>query len=172
MGTLVATSRNYRSRKFPPRSRSVVSALRSNPLLLSFPRHTLLILQLQIFFATEFFWATGVGAFRVSILFLYIELFPNRKFFWSAVATQALVIAYWIACILTICLLCRPINFNWNKTIQGTCGNVKATELASAGFNMFVDILVVCLPLPMVWRLQMPLNKKIGVTSTFAFGLW
>ncbi|KAL8902134.1 MAG: hypothetical protein Q9207_004866 [Kuettlingeria erythrocarpa] len=36
---------------------------------------------------------------------------------------------------------------------------------------MVLDVWVVCLPLPIVWQLQMPRKKKIGISGTFALGL-
>ncbi len=61
-----------------------------------------------------------------------------------------MVSLYYVACVLTICLLCCPINYNWNRSIEGSCGNVKAIELFSAAFNMLLDVWVVFLPLPIV----------------------
>lgn len=55
--------------------------------------------------------------------------------------------------------------------VDGKCANTKAIELFSAAFNMVLDVWVVCLPLPIVWHLQMPKQKKIGISATFALGL-
>ena len=118
------------------------------------------------------FWSTGVASFRLAILLLYIEIFRRSLFYRAAVMTAVIVAAYYVACILTVCLLCQPINFNWNKILpNGKCGNTVAIELFSAAFNMLVDVWVVCLPLPIVWTLHMPTQRKIGVSATFAFGL-
>lgn len=85
--------------------------------------------------------------------------------------TAAVVVLYYVACLFTICFLCRPINYNWNKSIVGSCENTRAIEIFSAAFNMVLDVWVVCLPLPIVWQLQMPRRKKIGISTTFALGL-
>ncbi|KAF2231866.1 hypothetical protein EV356DRAFT_451259, partial [Viridothelium virens] len=73
--------------------------------------------------------------------------------------------------IVAIALFCRPINYNWNKLIGGKCGNTTALEDFSAAFTMMLDIWAVYLPLPTLWGLQMPKQKKIGITATFASGL-
>jgi hypothetical protein len=69
------------------------------------------------------------------------------------------------------CLLCRPVAYNWDRTSAGVCGDVVKTEYASAGFNMGIDLGVVLLPLPIVWRLHMSSRKKTGVTASFALGV-
>lgn len=101
-----------------------------------------------------------------------MEIFPgNPKSFWCATGVGFLVFLYWLSSVLTIALLCRPVAYNWNRSIPGTCGNVLKIEYASAGFNMGIDLGVVLLPLPIVWRLQMSSRKKIGVTASFAIGI-
>lgn len=72
---------------------------------------------------------------------------------------------------MTTLTLCRPINFSWNKTIPGTCGDLAKAEMAAAAINMVLDVVIVLLPLPVVWGLQMSKQKKIGITATFALGL-
>ncbi|PYI03136.1 hypothetical protein BO78DRAFT_323449 [Aspergillus sclerotiicarbonarius CBS 121057] len=125
----------------------------------------------QVFFASEWFFVTAVAAFRLAILCLYLELFRGSWFRWCCKVTIAIVVLYWVASILTIALLCRPINANWNITVHRTCGDVAKTEYASAGFNLAVDLVVVTLPMPIVWSLQMPKEKKVTVTAAFLLGL-
>ena len=38
--------------------------------------------------------------------------------------------------------------------------------------NIFVDLLILVLPLPMLWRLQMDMKKKILLTANFMLGYW
>lgn len=117
-------------------------------------------------------WATSTVCFRLAILLLYIEIFPgNKKFLWCAITVGVLVFLYWVSAVLTIALLCRPVAYNWDRTIPGTCGDVLKIEYASAGFNMGIDLGVVLLPLPIVWRLHMSNRKKTGVTASFAIGI-
>lgn len=85
--------------------------------------------------------------------------------------TVAVVGLYYVAYVLIICLICSPVNFNWNKKVGGTCGNTRAVEIFSAAFTMVLDLWVVYLPLPIVWQLQMPQKKKLGISATFALGL-
>ncbi|OQD83699.1 hypothetical protein PENANT_c015G05251 [Penicillium antarcticum] len=131
-----------------------------------------LISALKTFWASEWLWATATASLRLAILMLYIEIFPNHPvFFWTASGVGGLVFLYWVASILTIALLCRPVAYNWDRTIPGVCGDVIKTEYASAGFNMGIDLGVVLLPLPIVWRLHMSSRKKTGVTASFALGV-
>lgn len=86
--------------------------------------------------------------------------------------TVAFVIAYFLACILVISLLCRPIQYNWNIELDGECGDYVAANIASAVFNILADVWVVFLPLPLVWKLQLSAQKKGVITACFSLGLW
>ncbi|KAI0205451.1 hypothetical protein F4808DRAFT_409268 [Astrocystis sublimbata] len=126
---------------------------------------------LKTFWISEWFWATGVASFRLAILLLYIEIFQTRSFRLIAKGTALIVILYWVACIITISVLCLPVEFNWDRSLNGTCGNVFAIEVFSGAFNMVLDIWVVFLPLPTIWKLQLAPQKKLAVSASFALGL-
>lgn len=81
------------------------------------------------------------------------------------------MLLYWVATVFTLALGCRPVQYNWNRKIPGSCGDIRKIQLGSAGFNMVMDLLVVLLPLPVIWRLQMSSRKKIGVSVSFAIGI-
>lgn len=100
-----------------------------------------------------------------------MEIFEIRVFQWLAKVTALIVILYGIIAILMSCLLCRPISIAWDPTIQGECGDIMASVIFSASFNMFIDIWTVFLPLPIIWKLQMTKQRKWGITSSFAVGL-
>ncbi|OJI82479.1 hypothetical protein ASPTUDRAFT_76171 [Aspergillus tubingensis CBS 134.48] len=130
-----------------------------------------LTISLKVLFSSQWFFCLAVAAFRLGILCLYLELFRGDWFRRCTIATMALVTLYWIASVLTIALLCRPINANWDITISRTCGDITKVEFASGSFNLTVDLLIVSLPMPVVWGLNMPKEKKIGVTTAFLLGL-
>ena len=84
---------------------------------------------------------------------------------------MGLVVAFFIGQILTAVLICRPVALQWDKGIDGKCGKVVGQEIALAVVNMVIDAIIVALPMPVVWHLQMPVKKKVGISSMFALGL-
>ena len=68
-------------------------------------------------------------------------------------------------------LVCQPLEFNWNSTIEGHCGN-RTTALEAVGIlNLITDFFIFLLPMPVLWGLQLPVGKKIGLTATFGIGI-
>ncbi|KAJ5736654.1 uncharacterized protein N7483_001779 [Penicillium malachiteum] len=59
----------------------------------------------------------------------------------------------------------------WDVTVKGTCGDGTGLMYASAGFNLVINLIVVALPMPVIWTLQMPKERKAGVIGAFLLGL-
>lgn len=65
---------------------------------------------------------------------------------------------------------CSPMSMNWNiRVTEGTC--IKQPELyfASAAMNIFSDLYLFCLPLPMVIMVPVSARQKIGLVLLFLF---
>lgn len=81
----------------------------------------------------------------------------------------AVVVCFGFSVFLQELLLCRPFAKTWNPLLPGVCGSSSATILAEAIINMLLDIAILSLPMPLLWRLQMTRRRKI--ISTIIFGL-
>ncbi|KAJ5361558.1 hypothetical protein N7541_002402 [Penicillium brevicompactum] len=152
---------------------AIIAGYGGHTLKMMIKRPSELKMALKIFWSSEWIWATATVCFRLAILLLYIEVFPgNKNFARCAAGVGGLVLLYWVATVFTLALGCRPVQYNWNRKIPGSCGDIRKIQLGSAGFNMVMDLLVVLLPLPVIWRLQMSSRKKIGVSVSFAIGIF
>lgn len=86
---------------------------------------------------------------------------------------MALSFCLFAAIVLAAFLVCRPLAYNWDKTIEGgRCANVNQDFLAQAIINLLLDITIVSLPLPVLWNLQMKTGKKVSIIIMFSIGYW
>ena len=46
-----------------------------------------------------------------------------------------------------------------------------SSRVAQCVAGVIIDFFIFCLPTPVVWKLQLPLRKKIGVLAIFMTGL-
>ena len=76
-----------------------------------------------------------------------------------------------VSVILETFLLCRPLAYNWDTSISGTCGNRNATYVVAGTLNLVTDLMVMALPLPHIWKLQLSFSKKIALCGVFSLGL-
>ena len=66
--------------------------------------------------------------------------------------------------------LCNPRRKTWQPWVSGQCFIVEGWNIATGIFNSVSDIVILILPIPCVWRLQMPLRKKAMTIGIFATG--
>lgn len=83
---------------------------------------------------------------------------------------MALSIGYFITVFLEALLLCNPVEFNWDKTLEGTCANVALAYLLAGITNLLIDVIIVILPMPMLWKVKIGFSKKIGISAMFGLG--
>ncbi|KAG8632127.1 hypothetical protein KVT40_001267 [Elsinoe batatas] len=69
---------------------------------------------------------------------------------------------------------CRPIKLFWTlpapKDIREKCVDVDAIVLAFSIINVIQDLMTMLLPIPIVYKLQMPLRERIGVIVILTIG--
>ncbi|KAL2289918.1 hypothetical protein FJTKL_01197 [Diaporthe vaccinii] len=72
----------------------------------------------------------------------------------------------------TAFLFCTPVQYNWDKSIMGTCdipGQSDAFK-AAGSINLVIDAIVVGLPMPKLFGLHMLLSRKLSLASMFSLG--
>ena len=78
--------------------------------------------------------------------------------------------AWWIVVVLIQIFSCNPVNGFWDTSVPSTCVNAALYYTAVAVPNIMTDIIMLCLPLQMVWRLQKSLAQRIALSLTFMTG--
>ena len=129
----------------------------------------------QSIFTDPIIWVIAVTSIRASITLLYLRIFQNRTQtrYFRVVCFVVLGsnIVFLAATILADCLICQPIAYRWQRSGHGHCGTQKSFDLFVGVVNLFLDIVIVIMPMPILWRLQMATTKKIHVSSMFALGI-
>ena len=115
-------------------------------------------------------WITTVFLLRASIISLYVNIFRTKSFRITCYVVHGVNFAYLAATVLATCLICRPISANWNPR-AGTCGDQKSLDLFIGIYNLLMDVCVVILPMPVLWRLQMSLGRKLVLSGIFGMGM-
>jgi hypothetical protein len=79
----------------------------------------------------------------------------------------------WMAMgILIGCFICHPIQMNWNPfTLGGKCGNQKRAFAITGIVDVVTDLAILLVPIPMVWKLQLPKANKLGLLVIFCMGI-
>ncbi|KAJ3499467.1 hypothetical protein NLG97_g308 [Lecanicillium saksenae] len=115
-------------------------------------------------------YAVCMALLKTSVCLLYIHIFPHT---WIKACSYGIIVlsACWaLFTTLLGLLICRPIAALWDPT-KGTCGNEQAGYSSVSGIELVIDIFIILLPLPVVWRLNTSTTSKIAMSSLFGLGL-
>ena len=107
---------------------------------------------------------------KLSILALLARVFTLRQklfkigvYFWTVYA-----LLWFIGDLLVITLECRPVSTNWGIPTQ--CRPAFSTSVSVSVVNAVSDTGIWLLPQPLIWRLQLPTLKKLGLSLLFLLG--
>jgi hypothetical protein len=73
--------------------------------------------------------------------------------------------------VLETFLLCRPLAYNWDTSIKGTCGQRNTVYVSAGALNVVTDFMVMCLPIPHILKLQLAWSRKLGLILMFSLGV-
>lgn len=69
--------------------------------------------------------------------------------------------------------VCTPIAFYYDRTIPGGhCRNQAISGSINGGLSLLGDVLVLCLPIPVIWNLKINTRKKTGILGIFLLGVF
>ncbi|CAG5156828.1 uncharacterized protein ALTATR162_LOCUS4621 [Alternaria atra] len=100
---------------------------------------------------------------KLSLLALYYRLNPDRKVQASIYALAVLVTGYSLAITVVAAGPCNPRTHTDQKCLTDL-------NLFMACINIITDFLILCLPIPMLHALQLPMKQKILLGFVFALG--
>jgi hypothetical protein len=129
---------------------------------------------LKLFYVCQMLYILVQIFSKVAILALYTRLFPEfiTWFRWSVRGMIAFMFIHGTVFFLLVVFQCWPINSIWDKTItDARCLPVSAAiGFTGAGLSIVEDFIILLLPLPLVWKLQMSTKKKAGVIVLISVG--
>jgi hypothetical protein len=107
---------------------------------------------------------------KLSILLMYYRIFRFPYFKTWAYIIGTFVIL-WVICITFLFIfICVPVQKLWYPQIPGHCINQVGTWIANAISTIATDLVILLLPIPQVWKLQLRISEKIAVLIAFSLG--
>ncbi|KAK0628088.1 hypothetical protein DIS24_g10834 [Lasiodiplodia hormozganensis] len=130
---------------------------------------------LYIYYFDEDLYLSALPLLKVSILLFYLRIFPEKGFRRVVFVVIGLCVGYAIAFVLVSIFQCRPIKYawlQWDDEHEGTCNNINAQGWSSAALNVILDLIVIILPMPQLWQLQLNKRKKFLLLLMFSVGFF
>lgn len=121
--------------------------------------------------AYQLLYGTSILLGKISYLFFYRRIFVSQSFLVATWVILAVSIAWFVANVLQVFLICRPFASNWDISIIGICGNRPVAFTTIGATHMLIDIAIMLLPVHFICKLQMRTSAKLGICLIFLIGL-
>ncbi len=126
----------------------------------------------QLFMPTMITYGLTITAVKISILLLYRRIFDTAAFKKVILVVGTLCVAWLFADIFGMLFFCSPMSAFWDLALifSNHCRDIQAMLYGITISNMFLDIILLCMPLPMIWKLALSPRKKVEVGCLFLIG--
>ena len=127
---------------------------------------------LKALFSVYFIYDVGITLTKSSALFFYARVFTtnDKRYRFALWGTQLLVLAWIIAILIATVFLCIPVKKSWLPDTTGHCQDTQTLWLGSAISSVIIDLMILVMPMPMLWKLQLKLSRKIFITGVLICG--
>ena len=122
-------------------------------------------------YAIEQIYCAAVAFPKLSILASYLRIFVSKPYRIATYVVAGIVSATAIAGIITSFASCRPFSARWDPDLFLTnCFNAARYWQGISVPNVATDLVMLVLPLPVVWDLNVSKSQKLGLSLVFLMG--
>ncbi|KAK1142938.1 hypothetical protein N8T08_007179 [Aspergillus melleus] len=118
------------------------------------------------------FWAPSMAFIKISIVVFLKRLLGTLRTYSILSNCLIVFIAVWaVVALLVNIFQCTPPQYYYDKTLNGHCmGGQRAFFQSMGSISLIEDVIILCLPIPVVWKLQITFRQKIAITLVFSLG--
>ena len=122
----------------------------------------------KLLYVFQIFYILGPPSVKLSLLFLYRRIFEKSHI--RVVYGMMALIVVWVIIMTFLAIFnCTPVSAFWTQ--QGKCLDFRQFAIGYAVVNIVTDFVVWLMPIPSVWKIQLPLPQRIALSMIFALGL-
>lgn len=124
----------------------------------------------KILMAFECVYTTAAAIIKVSILYLYLRIFPSRGFRTATYVVGGSIAAWWLALLVVSVFQCQPVSLFWTHAGQGRCLGMKTAFSINAVPNVIQNFVVLLMPVEQIWGLHASTPQRLRLLTTFGLG--
>ena len=117
-------------------------------------------------------WGLINTLIRMNALLFIGRIFADIKKKTTLFARSLLVLSilYGLVVFLEVFLICRPMAVDWDAHVDGTCGDQIVSYLVLEILGLLIDFTILVVPLPVIWKLQLPWPRKVSIAALLSIG--
>ncbi|KAK0510708.1 hypothetical protein JMJ35_007140 [Cladonia borealis] len=125
----------------------------------------------KIIVAADVIYNGAMGSIKASILVLYHRVFfVSRRFTKMLWAVGIFVFGYSGILGGASLIQCLPLNYIWDRSVKGFCLRIPIAATILAIFNFLTDIIILVMPMPILWKMQIETKEKYQIMGMFLTG--
>jgi hypothetical protein len=113
-------------------------------------------------------------AVKFSILMFYRVISAQKAYRIAVYVTMGIVAAFTVAMVFVNAFECPNPSDAWSVEIlfqgKGSCTDLHPIYYSQAAFNILSDLVILLLPMPVLYSLQMRTNKRLALIGIFSCG--
>ncbi|KAI1332615.1 hypothetical protein F5Y16DRAFT_356053 [Xylariaceae sp. FL0255] len=125
---------------------------------------------LKLLVISQIIFVVGIALVKLSILLLYLRIFPSKKFKIAVYVLIGVVVSWCITITLLSIFQCKPIEKSYMPWIPGTCIDLVGAEYGSGLPDILTDFFILVLPVTQVLKLKTSKKNKLVVIFFFTIG--
>ena len=130
-------------------------------------------LSLRTFWLAQMTYKVSLQLTKVSLLMFYMRIFHHIRWFNRlSIGVIVALTVYLVATTVTSIAQCTPVARAWDTSIPGSCIQLNSFFIFNGTVALATDIIVLFLPLPLIWGLQIPLGQKLALVPVFGLGIF
>ncbi|KAH7161852.1 hypothetical protein EDB81DRAFT_353670 [Dactylonectria macrodidyma] len=131
------------------------------------------VLYLRCFWVSIFFYMTSLALVKLTLLLQYYRLMSVSNMRTVFLAAIVIICLWAVSQIFIMLLSCIPLQATWDPRVHGKCGpNVLTLWYFNGVFNIVSDVAIFILPLPVIYKLQLPRSHKLCLVAIFCLGFF
>lgn len=117
-------------------------------------------------------WNITIPLSKISVLLMYLSIIPFDRMRLAVWLTGGFIVAFNVGSFFAGLAICSPIAYNWDQTIPGGhCGSQQNYYYAMGFINLVVDLAIIAIPMPFLYKLLLPTPKKLLAMGMFGVGI-
>ncbi|KAI9172570.1 Satratoxin biosynthesis SC22 cluster protein [Paramyrothecium foliicola] len=126
---------------------------------------------LKWLYASSIVWIPAAFAVKASLLLLTARVFAVYQRVAKAIRLYIwfILLAYLPIQFVKI-FICTPIKHYWDPRVPGRCLDQPKIFLTDTAIAFVTDFLILIIPIPLTWKLRMPLRRKMKIVAMLGAG--
>lgn len=106
---------------------------------------------------------------KLSIFLLFLRIFVVKVYMRYAIyAGMFWTVITYLPFLITTSYLCAPhVGQKWNLETGQNCDKGVDWEITSGAMAVLLDIYILVLPMPLLWKMSLPMRRKLGIVLVF-----